>query len=289
MVDPDRAIGKRIEALRTAWGLSQDQMSERLRAAGLNWSQVTLSKVEAGQRPTKFSEILTLADLFSVEIAELSPDGGGFAYQYHKVRQDRDNAAERMHEAERALEKARHWHRQLSERTARLRLAMELASGQRGPYRVNEDPMEFLHHLHAYLWPPTLITPQKPADEADALGVLEQLGVDEATIADARTRVSADVATVRADLENGNTSTPFPDYVKALDEPWESASGDIPHPSNPMFEEDMQGIEDHFTTAMAVRILAERFPYVRFTTPDWDTSEDAHDRPPVVQGLITDD
>ncbi|MBF6065030.1 helix-turn-helix transcriptional regulator [Nocardia terpenica] len=287
MVDPDRAIGKRIEALRTGIGLSQEHMSAQLRRAGVNWSQVTLSKVEAGQRPAKFSEILAIADLFDIETVELSPDGGGFGYQYHKARHDRDNAAKQVRKAEQVLERARARHRQLTQRAARLRLAVELASGQRGPYRVNEPAADYLHDLHSYLWEPAFLTQPTPADEADALGVLQRLGVNETVIAEARAQVRADFDATVADINN-DIDRPFPDYTHGLGA-WEPPSGDIPHPASPSFGGDMQDLEDHFITGMAVRLMAEHFPFVRFTTPDWDTTEVSLDRQPIVQGLITDD
>lgn len=59
----DTQIGARIVELREQRGLSQGELSSRLRSAGLNWSQGTLSRVELGQRPVRLSECppLTLA------------------------------------------------------------------------------------------------------------------------------------------------------------------------------------------------------------------------------------
>ncbi|WP_280428338.1 helix-turn-helix domain-containing protein [Nocardia brasiliensis] len=286
-MDPDQAIGKRIEALRVSRGLSQDQLSVQLREAGINWSQVTLSKVEAGTRPTKFAEILAIAQHFGVEAVDLSPDGGGVGYQYRKARQQRDDAARRVKEAEQALGNAKFRHVQLAMRTARLRLAVELTSGQRGPYRVNESATDYLRELQTYLRMPEFLTQQVAATPDDLLGVVQLLGIDAATIATARERVRADLAATRADLQHHAHDQPFPDYADM--EAWEPPSGDIPHPDSPMFEDDMHALEEHFLTGMAAQLLTQQYPMVRFTTPDWEEYERPEDVPPMVQGLITDD
>lgn len=57
----DERVGKMVVELREARGLNQGQLSEQLRASGLNWSQGTLSKVEAGMRPVRLTEAPTLA------------------------------------------------------------------------------------------------------------------------------------------------------------------------------------------------------------------------------------
>lgn len=57
----DRALGQAIIARRTALGMRQIELSQALRANGVNWSQGTLSKVELGTRPVRFSEVGVLA------------------------------------------------------------------------------------------------------------------------------------------------------------------------------------------------------------------------------------
>jgi transcriptional regulator with XRE-family HTH domain len=65
-------IGERIVQLRTNQDWSQGQMASRIRAAGVNWSQGTLSRVELGERPMRFSEALVAARVLGVTMEALA-------------------------------------------------------------------------------------------------------------------------------------------------------------------------------------------------------------------------
>lgn len=67
----DDQVGKRVVDLRERRGLNQGQLSEQLRANGLNWSQGTLSKVEAGMRPVRLIEAPTLALTLRTSVSAL--------------------------------------------------------------------------------------------------------------------------------------------------------------------------------------------------------------------------
>lgn len=67
----DQAIGRRIQQLREKRGLSQADLARRLREAGVNWSQGTLSKVEAGERPVRLVETPAVARVLRTKVYEL--------------------------------------------------------------------------------------------------------------------------------------------------------------------------------------------------------------------------
>lgn len=67
--DPD--VGKKIVELREQRGWNQGQLAELLRENDLNWSQGTLSKVEAGLRPVRLAEAPALALVLRTTIGEL--------------------------------------------------------------------------------------------------------------------------------------------------------------------------------------------------------------------------
>ena len=59
-------IGERVRQRRISLGLSQGGLAGRLQAAGLAWSQGTLSKVENGDRPVRLSETRALAKVLDI-------------------------------------------------------------------------------------------------------------------------------------------------------------------------------------------------------------------------------
>lgn len=71
MAVTDFAFGRAVEYARDAAHLGQQDLAERLRARGLNWSRVTVSKVETGNRTVKASELPILADALGTEVHDL--------------------------------------------------------------------------------------------------------------------------------------------------------------------------------------------------------------------------
>lgn len=67
----DQEIGARIRDLREGVSVQQGAFAERLREAGLPWSQGTLSRVESGRRPVRLVEAPLLADQLGVSIDDL--------------------------------------------------------------------------------------------------------------------------------------------------------------------------------------------------------------------------
>ncbi len=67
----DEIIGKRIVELRERRGWTQGELARLLRERGLNWSQGTLSKVEAGVRPVRLSEVSALSLVLRTKIYDI--------------------------------------------------------------------------------------------------------------------------------------------------------------------------------------------------------------------------
>lgn len=67
----DEGIGRAIQAGRQRLGIHQSELSERLSAHGLVWSQATISKVERGDRPVRATEIPAVAHALDMEVADL--------------------------------------------------------------------------------------------------------------------------------------------------------------------------------------------------------------------------
>lgn len=77
IVDPmttkDTVIGRLIAKRRDEIGLSQTDLARELQYLDLNWTANTLSKVEAGGRSVRLSEVTTLARALDIEPKELIP------------------------------------------------------------------------------------------------------------------------------------------------------------------------------------------------------------------------
>lgn len=64
-------LGRRVRALRTAAGLSQEQLAEVMRERGFSWRQTTTAKTEAGDRPVRVNEAAALAAILRTSVAGL--------------------------------------------------------------------------------------------------------------------------------------------------------------------------------------------------------------------------
>jgi transcriptional regulator with XRE-family HTH domain len=67
----DEEIGRAILAGRQKAGILQEELSERLAKMGLNWSRVTISKVERGERSVRATEIPAVAQALDMEVSDL--------------------------------------------------------------------------------------------------------------------------------------------------------------------------------------------------------------------------
>ncbi|MFB2572360.1 helix-turn-helix domain-containing protein [Micrococcus sp. IITD107] len=67
----DEEIGRAILAGRQKAGILQEELSDRLAKVGLNWSRVTISKVERGERSVRATEIPAVAQALDMEVSDL--------------------------------------------------------------------------------------------------------------------------------------------------------------------------------------------------------------------------
>lgn len=123
-------IGDNIAEARQDAGLSQAELSERLREVGLNWSQGTLSKVESGSRPVRLSEAPIVASVLGTSLQQLLEPADYLDRRGTPLDQDVVNEKNRLELVERGL-------REKIMRSAANHLFVELRSGADGPYLVH--------------------------------------------------------------------------------------------------------------------------------------------------------
>lgn len=109
-------------------GLSQAELSERLRDRGLPWSQGTVSKVELGDRPVRLAEAPMLAESLEVEVEDLLSED-----PLQGVLRESAAAAVR---ASQDIARASETHRRASMRAASARLMIAARDGVATGYRV---------------------------------------------------------------------------------------------------------------------------------------------------------
>src|SRR5689334_14637275 len=73
---PEQLVGRQVRLLRQARGWSQQDVAERMRPYGHQWSQATVTRLEAATRPIRLNEVADLAALFGIPVAQFleSPD-----------------------------------------------------------------------------------------------------------------------------------------------------------------------------------------------------------------------
>lgn len=75
-VDPgvsEQLFGGRVAQLRQQRGLTQTQLAYQMTQFGHDMQRNTITKLESGRRPTRISEVVTLALILDVEVADLVP------------------------------------------------------------------------------------------------------------------------------------------------------------------------------------------------------------------------
>ena len=66
MPTPEQLVGRQVRLLRQGRGWSQQEVAEKMRAYGYQWSQATVTRLESASRPIRVNELADLAMLFSV-------------------------------------------------------------------------------------------------------------------------------------------------------------------------------------------------------------------------------
>jgi transcriptional regulator with XRE-family HTH domain len=75
MPTPEQLIGRQVRLLRQAHGWSQQEVAEKMRAFGYQWSQATVTRLESASRPIRVNELADLAALYGVPIAQFLESG----------------------------------------------------------------------------------------------------------------------------------------------------------------------------------------------------------------------
>jgi transcriptional regulator with XRE-family HTH domain len=67
---PEQLVARQVRLLRQGRGWSQQEVAEKMRAYGYQWSQATVARLESASRPIRLNELADLAILFSVPVAQ---------------------------------------------------------------------------------------------------------------------------------------------------------------------------------------------------------------------------
>ncbi|MGH3745787.1 MAG: helix-turn-helix domain-containing protein [Micromonosporaceae bacterium] len=68
---PEKVLGESLRSLRTARGMSQEDVAQMMALAGFSWHQTTVAKTESGSRPVRVNEAAALAAQFGVWVDDL--------------------------------------------------------------------------------------------------------------------------------------------------------------------------------------------------------------------------
>jgi transcriptional regulator with XRE-family HTH domain len=72
---PERIVARYIRLLRQGRGWSQQEVAEKMRAYGYEWSQATVTRLESASRPIRLNELADLAALFGVPVMQFLESG----------------------------------------------------------------------------------------------------------------------------------------------------------------------------------------------------------------------
>nr|WP_240952102.1 helix-turn-helix transcriptional regulator [Rhodococcus sp. BL-253-APC-6A1W] len=254
--------------MRVSQGLSQGELSDKLRAAGLNWSQGTLSRVEAGTRPVRFTEAFTVANVLGIDAIALAPAGGGLQYVYH---QDLDAI---VAELQRLQANQRQFDRAIGA-SETMRFAIELSEGRQGPYVVHSSVAAITHWLAHHM-------------RTTPVSALELLGIPRAVTTDQLARAAKDFQSIK---KSGlDPEWEGPDYAPHLGE-WISnfidrISLDVVRPEGKgrdwMFT--LAKVEERLHDAAIASLWSRYFPFVTESANARDT-RDMRLESPAVEGI----
>jgi len=111
MPTPEQLVGRQLRLLRQARGWSQQEVAEKMRPFGYEWSQATVTRLESATRPIRLNELADLALLYGVPIEQfLEPEVQDFAWddldaldrEIKRLTAERDGMQAHMEKAESA-------------------------------------------------------------------------------------------------------------------------------------------------------------------------------------------
>lgn len=68
----DEQLGLALQKARATYDMDQTKLVSIVNARGLKWNQSTLSKIESGKRPLRFSEATLLSEVLGMSLDELA-------------------------------------------------------------------------------------------------------------------------------------------------------------------------------------------------------------------------
>jgi transcriptional regulator with XRE-family HTH domain len=78
---PEQLVGRQLRLLRQGRGWSQQEVAEKMRPFGYEWSQATVTRLESATRPIRLNELADLALLYGVPMEQfLEPEVQDFAW-----------------------------------------------------------------------------------------------------------------------------------------------------------------------------------------------------------------
>jgi transcriptional regulator with XRE-family HTH domain len=73
---PEQIVARHIRLLRQGRGWSQQEVAEKMRPYGYEWSQATVTRLESATRPIRLNELADLATLFGVPVTQFLESRG---------------------------------------------------------------------------------------------------------------------------------------------------------------------------------------------------------------------
>jgi transcriptional regulator with XRE-family HTH domain len=76
MPTPEQVVARQVRLLRQGREWSQQEVADKMRAYGYEWSQATVTRLESASRPIRVNELVDLASLFRVPVTQFLEDWG---------------------------------------------------------------------------------------------------------------------------------------------------------------------------------------------------------------------
>jgi transcriptional regulator with XRE-family HTH domain len=105
MPTPEQLAARQLRLLRQGRGWSQLEVAEKMGAYGYQWSQATVTRLEAATRPIRLNELTDLAALYGVPVAQLLESGApddleALDLEIEKLRREHLYLTEHLHQAD---------------------------------------------------------------------------------------------------------------------------------------------------------------------------------------------
>jgi transcriptional regulator with XRE-family HTH domain len=68
---PEQQVARYLRLLRQGHGWSQQDVAEKMKPYGYQWSQATVTRLESASRPIRINELTALATLYSIPVTQL--------------------------------------------------------------------------------------------------------------------------------------------------------------------------------------------------------------------------